>query len=129
MFNEPTLPVALQRLLGDEISPGERLRWVGRPQPQSRLGWLFIPVMLFAVPWTAFSLTWIAGAAGAFGNGGGAPRPERFIFAMVGVPFLLAGAALMVCPFWIRRRILDAAESTLYVVTDRRVIVFNGGYF
>ena len=37
-----------------QLEPGERLLWWGKPDPKRGL-LLTIPVVLFGIPWTAFS--------------------------------------------------------------------------
>lgn len=127
MADSFSLPQTLQDLLRDEIAPEERVRWVTRPQAGSGFCWMMLPPVLFAVPWTLFSLFWMFGAAGGFD--GGPIAQERLLFAAFGIPFVLVGLALLSTPLWIRRQLRKAADNTLYVITDRRAIVFNGGYF
>lgn len=127
MADQFSLPQALQDLLRDEIAPDERVRWVSQPQPRGGLNWVLLPPVLFAIPWTLFSIFWITGAAGIFD--GGFPAKERLVFAAFGIPFVLIGIMLLSTPLWMRRRVRKASENTLYVITDRRAIVFNGGYY
>ena len=128
MLDPYTLSEALQSLLRDEIPQGERVKWVGTPQPRSGFLWITLPLVLFAVFDVAFALFWMAGAAGVF-DGVGPMRAERLIFAAFGIPFLLVGIAMLMSPLLLRRRLQKSAENTLYVVTDRRAVVFNGGYY
>lgn len=128
MHDEFNLPEALQSLLRDEIRPGEPIRWSGQPQAGSGFHWLMLPQVLFAIPWTAFAIFWMVGAAGLFDDIG-PPAKERLIFAAFGIPFVGIGMAMLLSPFWMRRRLKRAAANTLYVVTDRRAVVFNGGYY
>lgn len=128
MLDPYSLPDALQSLLRDEIPQGERVKWVGRPQPSSGFLWITLPLVLFALFDVGFALFWMAGAAGVF-DGVGPMRTERLIFAAFGIPFLLIGVAMLTSPLWLRRRLQKSAENTLYVITDRRAVVFNGGYY
>ncbi len=75
---------------------------------------------LFAIPWTAFSVFWMAGAAGfkipQFKNGAD-------LFPLFGIPFFLIGIGLLSSPLWAYRNSL----KTLYLITDRRAITIDGG--
>ncbi|MEM8932517.1 MAG: hypothetical protein AAGE94_15145 [Acidobacteriota bacterium] len=106
-------------LIERELETGEHLDWVDRPIPRyftARSTSLF----LFAIPWTGFSLFWIAGAAGFempdFSRGAA-------FFPLFGLPFVLVGLAMLGSPLWTRYK----SGRTLYVITDRRAIVFEGG--
>src|SRR5262245_41246448 len=72
------LPTELTSLVDAELAKGERVAWIGRP-----IAWRFalpsIPLVLIAIPFTAFALFWI-GAARGF-PGGGVP-----VFALFGIP-------------------------------------------
>ncbi len=103
MLDPYSLPDALQSLLRDEIPQGERVKWVGRPQPSSGFLWITLPLVLFALFDVGFALFWMAGAAGVF-DGVGPMRTERLIFAPFGIPFLLIGVAMLTSPLWLRRR-------------------------
>ncbi len=101
----------LQSTVQDELESGERIMWLQQPQP-----WVFIraalPAVLFAIPWTAFAVFWMHGAS-AGGTG----------FMLFGLPFVLVGLGMLASPLWGLR----LAKRTVYVVTDRRAIVFVGG--
>jgi hypothetical protein len=127
MLDPYSLPEALQSLLRDEIPQGERVKWVGTPQPSSGFLWITLPLILFAVFDVGFALFWMAMASGIFD--GGPLQNERLIFAAFGIPFLLIGVSMLTSPLWLRRRLQKSAENTLYVITDRRAVVFNGGYY
>lgn len=114
------IPEEHRSFLVRELHSEERLLWVGQPRPGSQL-WTTIPIVLFGIPWTAFALFWVAGASGFrwpdFSKGGFA------FFPLFGVPFVLIGLGMLSSPFWMWRK----AKNTLYVVTNRRVIIFEKG--
>ncbi len=134
MMDIYSLPDSMQRLVQGELAGGESVRWVGQPIPRKSLSWASLFPVLFAIPWTGFSLFWMAAAAGVldgFLDGGAAKPvdPGRIFFALFGVPFVLVGLGMLSAPYWMRRRTRRAAEKTVYVITDRRAIIVNGGYF
>ena len=57
------LPEHLQQRLRAELRPGESVAWAGQPNP-SRYVKSGFAIWLFFVPWTAFSVFWIASASG-----------------------------------------------------------------
>jgi hypothetical protein len=123
MFDvDPTrLPDPLRALVESELQSGERVTWVGQPIPgRAMLGAL--PIVLFAIPWTAFSVFWIAGAAAGTAH---SRDPGVFrMFPLFGLPFVLVGLGLLASPLWVRL----TAKRTAYVITDRRAIVLAGGW-
>src|SRR5262245_61971419 len=108
------LPEPVRALVQTELLPGEGLRWVEQPVPM-RLAFAALPMVLFAIPWTAFALFWMWGAAQGTCEG---PGPMR-LFPLFGLPFVAIGLGLFTSPFWLMRN----ARRTAYVVTDRRAIV------
>lgn len=121
MNGETTIPPRLLAMVERELSPGERVRWMEQPIPR-----FFTPMatgaFLFAIPWTTFAVFWICGAAGFklpdFRQGGFS------LFPLFGVPFVLIGLGMLSSPLWAYRRSLQS----VYVVTDRRAITFEGGW-
>lgn len=114
------VPRELQNMVDRELEPGETVVWMDMPIPRC-----FTPAslgtFLFAIPWTAFAIFWICGASGFripdFSQGGAA------LFPLFGLPFVLVGLAMLSSPLWVRRKSL----RTVYAITDRRAIVFEGG--
>jgi hypothetical protein len=123
------LPENLTRLVNGELDKGERIRWLGQPVPKSGLPKLALLPFFFAIPWTLFALFWIVMASGLLDQGGFQLEPARLVFALFGVPFVLVGLAMMSSPWWMKRRVLKAAQQTVYVITDRRAIIVDGGYY
>jgi hypothetical protein len=109
-----------QEIAAREIQGSERLLWCGRPQPL-RLALSAVPMLVFAVPWTAFSVFWICGAAGFkvpdFRAGGFA------FFPLFGLPFLLIGIAMLLSPLWAWR----TGRRTIYAITDKRLLIIETG--
>jgi len=125
------LPESLRKLARQELAAGESVRWVERPTPDGRFPWASLIPVFFGIPWTAFSVFWTLGAAGVIGPGGFGEGPVsagRLLFALPGVLMILAGVAMLTSPLRAMRRMRRAAENTVYVITDRRAIVFYGGY-
>ena len=112
------LPEPLRALVQAELQPGEGVRWLGQPVP-ARFARAALPAVLFAIPWTAFALFWIWGAAQTTCN---APSLEARLFPLFGIPFVGVGLGLFASPWWALRR----ARGTVYLVTDRRAVVLAG---
>jgi hypothetical protein len=122
-FLNSTLPPELDDRVRGELSQGERLLWVGQPNPRrmARFGWL---ITLFGIPFAGFAVFWTVMASNILGGVGNAPGPFRWlslIFPLFGVPFIIVGLGMLSAPFWIAR----AARRTCYAITDRRAIVFE----
>jgi hypothetical protein len=94
-----------------ELEEGERLLWAGRPPQGLRLRLIDIFAIPFSLVWGGFAITWEVLAI-VFN----AP----FIFALVGLPFVIIGFHLMIGRFFD-----DAREraKTFYGVTDQRAII------
>ena len=107
----------LQALLANEIGKQEKILWVGRPQA-GRLMLAGIIPMLFAIPWTAFAVFWVCGAAGFKWPTWNGPLS---LFPLFGIPFVPIGLGMFSSPYWISR---SAARSG-YVITNNRAICCN----
>ena len=118
MTSISALPQHLQERLRSELKSGESLVWTGQPNPNRYMKTGF-KLWFFFIPWTAFSLFWIAGASGFR-----LPRLDSGwdIFPLFGLPFLLVGLGGLCIPLWIRRK----ARSTLYAITNQRAITIEG---
>jgi hypothetical protein len=103
-----------------QLESGERLLWWGKPDPKRGL-LLTIPVVLFGIPWTAFSIFWMGAASGlVFGDS----RPGWFsLFALFGLPFVLVGLGMLSAPYWAYRK----AQQTIYALTSRRALIIISG--
>lgn len=111
----------LQDVIRRELRPSERSLWSSTPSP-GRLAKKALPLALFAIPWTAFSLFWIAGASGFkmpdFQSGSS-------FFPLFGIPFVLIGLGLLSAPYWAARK----AASSACVITNERAILLETGFF
>ena len=112
------LPQHLQQRLRAELRPGESIVWAGQPIPDRFMKGGFL-LWFFFIPWTAFSLFWIAGASGfklpSFDSGWS-------FFPLFGLPFLLIGLGGLSAPIWLRRKAL----SIIYAITNERAISIEG---
>lgn len=112
-----TLPFKLQTLVQSELRPTERALWTGTPRPW-RMARQSLPIALFAIPWTAFSIFWIAGASGFKMPDFSSPAG---FFPLFGLPFLLIGVGMLSSPWLAARK----ARRTAYVLTTDRAIIFE----
>ena len=114
------LPHDLRGLVENELGQDEALTWIGQPMPRF-FGMRSLSLFLFGIPCTAFALFWIVGAAGFE-----IPDFDEGFdwFPLFGVPFVLIGFGMLSSPIWSRLK----ARKTVYVVTDRRAIMFDGGF-
>lgn len=107
------LPPAVRARLEADLEPGETVLWVAQPGSLRRV-LPTIPAALFAIPWTAFAVFWITGAATATSKAGGPVA----LFPLFGLPFVLVGLGMFASPLiaW------GAAGRACAAVTDRRVL-------
>ncbi len=109
----------LQRLVEQELGRDERVAWTGQPDG-TRMALASIPIVLFAIPWTAFACFWIVAASGfkvpTFEG------PEGW-FPLFGVPFVLVGLGMLSSPYWVIRQ----ARKTIYAVTTKRILTLSPG--
>ncbi|MFY9260691.1 MAG: hypothetical protein WAO71_09310 [Gallionella sp.] len=112
------LPPHLQPRVQAELKFGEALAWVGQPNP-SRMMRVGFAMWFFFIPWTAFSLFWMAGASGFH-----LPTFDSVFsfFPLFGLPFLLVGLGGLGSPFWLYRK----AQFTVYVLTTQRALSIEG---
>jgi hypothetical protein len=103
------LPDELRAVLRRELEAHERIEWLDQPSAVQRARGT-IGAVLFGIPWTAFSLFWMVGAA-----------QGSLAFALFGVPFVAIGLGMLASPVMAAR----AARSSAYVVTNRRVILIE----
>lgn len=97
------------QLLG--VLRGERLLWHGRPDANVRFGRNDVSLIPFTVLWAGFAVFWNVMAWRS-----GAP----VFFRIWGLPFLFAGAYLLVGRFLVKKR---RKQRTEYALTATRAIV------
>ncbi len=116
--NLSVLPAHLQARVKSELRPGEAVAWIGQPNPTRFMRSGFF-LWLFFIPWTAFSLFWIAGASGF-------KFPDFSHawswFPLFGLPFLLIGLGGLSSPLWLYRK----AANIVYIVTNQRAFSLEG---
>jgi hypothetical protein len=124
------LPPALKSFAEREFL-GERMLWAARPDKRIA-SLLSFGIWIFAIPWTAFALFWIAFPISALletyagmniGAPKGTPTLIMWVFAIFGVPFVLVGFGMLLAPFAAIRK----GWRTLYVLTNKRLAVLEGG--
>jgi hypothetical protein len=115
-----TIDYESQQMAQAQLEAGEQLLWHSRPDGR-RFILGSIPIVLFGIPWTAFSLFWMAAASGFLftksGNG------IFSLFALFGVPFVLVGFGMLSSPYWVYRKM----KLTVYALTNRRALIITGG--
>ena len=108
---------SMQLKIKNEVRTKERIIWSDKPRPTS-LARRGIPLAIFGIPWTAFSVFWVFAASGfsfpSFSKGWD-------FFPLFGIPFVLIGFGLLSAPLWMGLR----ANKTAYVLTDKRAIIFR----
>jgi hypothetical protein len=120
--NNLQIPKEVRQKIDRELQPGESIRLVEQPVAQMFTS-ASLPVLFFAIPWTSFSIFWICGASGFkvpdFSRG---IQPEH-LFPLFGIPFVLIGLGMLSSPFWA----WQAARKTVYLITNKRVILIQSG--
>ncbi|WP_148714470.1 hypothetical protein [Chitinolyticbacter meiyuanensis] len=118
MSGVSTLPASLQKRLHAELKPGEIVVWAGQPIPSHFMRSGF-GLWLFFIPWTAFSVFWMAGASGFtlpdFSHGWS-------FFPLFGLPFLLIGLGGLGTPYFLWRK----AKHIVYATTSLRALILQG---
>ena len=115
----------LRELVNAELMDGETIQWMDQPVPVF-FSAAAIGIVLFAIPWTAFSIFWMCGAAGVFDINNAkfefnALDPGRLMLAAFGIPFLLIGLGMLSVPLRMRR----SMKQTVYVITDQRAMIIG----
>jgi hypothetical protein len=105
------LDAELRAEVAAELDPDERLFWVGRPDAR-RMALQAAPALIFAIPWTLFSLDFLRGRDWDFDS-----------FTLMPALFALFGVFMCCTP----GVIYFQALRTTYAVTDRRVLILVRG--
>ena len=116
-----TVPSSFQSMVESEMQSGERIVWMDQPigARLARSAW---PIVLFGLPWTAFAVFWMWGATWGTSQTESA-GPFKF-FPLFGLPFVLIGVGMLSSPYWLLR----GAKRSVYVLTDRRAILFRANW-
>ena len=114
-----TVDHQIYQQVSQELQQGEKIEWVGQPHPGRYAGGS-VKIVLFAIPWTAFALFWMAAAAGF--------RIPDFrdgfdFFPLFGLPFLIIGIGMFLKPL----REYFKAHRIVYAITNRRAIILQFG--
>jgi Bacterial PH domain len=108
-----------------ELQSGETLYWTGTANP-ARAALAALPAALFGIPFAGFALFWITQAdhaSSAMSHTQNAFAKGFSVFPLFGVPFLLVGLGVTLTPLWA----FLTGRSTVYAVTNQRVMVISGG--
>jgi hypothetical protein len=109
-----------------ELQSGESLYWTGTADP-ARAAISALPASIFGIPFAGFSLFWISQAYHATNTMSKSSHnafTDGFrVFPLFGAPFLLVGLGVILAPLWAFLK----AGSTVYAVTNQRVMIITGG--
>ena len=108
----------LQQLVRSELNPEEKVLWSGHPDAK-RAAIAMLPIYLFAIPWTAFSLSFMVRWHSRSGFDSGLDIGS-LIFQS---PFILIGVGILCSPLWVYAK----SQRTVYAITDKRVLIIEGG--
>ncbi len=135
MITQTPLPYETERLLNSELASGETVLWAGQPRPRLWTGQT-IAAILFGIPWTAFSVSWVV-LAGSMGSSVGTTSPGYhgptapnsfslifWIFPLFGLPFVLIGLGMLSLPYWTWRK----AKKSIYAVTGKRGLILEANW-
>ncbi len=106
--------------LEDQLRPGESILWHSIQHP--RLIGSNLPVLLFAIPWTAFALFW-TGMAWTITRSAPGDDPIATFFPLFGLPFILVGVGMLSLPML---RYLSAKRTMFAVTTERLIRLYKG---
>jgi len=109
---------ALQNLVNSEMESGEKLQWSGQPEP-TRIAKGALPMLLFAIPWTAFACFWVTMAS--IGVSHSPQVGPMMIFPLFGLPFILVGLGMLSSPLIVYRQ----AKRTVYAITNKRALMLK----
>jgi hypothetical protein len=96
------------------LRQGERLLWVGQPDPKVRFTGADAFIVPFSILWGGFAVVWEIMAI---------TRTQSPLFVIWGIPFVLVGLYFIFGRFIVKKR---RKVATAYGLTDRRAIVCTG---
>jgi len=109
------MPHDIRDAVESERESGERLLWVGLPDPKRavKAEW---GMFAFGIPWTIFALFWELMAIGITLKSG-----FGILFLLFGLPFIGIGFAMLSAPFRAQQNI----KRMIYAITDRRIMIIE----
>jgi hypothetical protein len=144
-FRLKSLPDSLRKCVRKELAEGEEVQWAGQPR-SGRFALRALPIALVGIFFTGFALFWVASALemqerraefdrqwnAQRDRMGGAPSSPSTttgfsvedVFPLLGIPFVVVGLGMACSPLWM----IHKARTTAYLVTNRRAIIFDGGW-
>ena len=118
-----------QQRVREELDPEEQVLWMGGPDPEKTAGRplstpavrVGLVALIVEIIWLVLTLQFI-----------GPPQPGDPLTLFILVPALLPVIAFVVLAAWMPggltgRRLPHRASHTLYLVTNRRVVILEGG--
>lgn len=102
-----------------ELLQGERILWIGQPDPSVRFAKADAFLIPFSILWGGFALFWEGAALTAVGA---SKDPAALIFPLFGIPFVVIGLYFIFGRFWYKAK---KKKRTYYAVTDKRVLVLS----
>jgi hypothetical protein len=134
MLSGQQIPAKLRRKIDRELEPGEFINWVEQPLPRFFTG-QSLGTFLMGIQFTAFTIFLMYVAVGddflvlreEIKSGQGIKFEHLFVifFALFGVVMLLNGFWMLASPLrqWLK------AFRTVYLITDKRAISIESGWF
>jgi hypothetical protein len=133
MLSNLKISKKLRRKINSELQPGESIRWVEQPIPRFfttasttyfLFGIFWLTCIFFGVPWTNFAPFWRWGPSGFESSKLREGLEPHDLLPLASIPFVLAGFVTLLNPLWVWQK----ARSRVYLVTDKRAIVIQGGW-
>ena len=120
-------PNEAQQRAQSELQSGESLYWTGTADPV-RASLSALPAAIFGIPFAGFALFWVTQAYHATSMMSKSDHNNSFVsgfrvFPLFGLPFLFVGLGIVLAPLWAFLK----SGSTVYAVTNQRVMVITGG--
>lgn len=141
---ESGIPHPLMEMVENELDRDEKIEWIDQPVPRFITKGT-IPLLLIGTVWTVFTLFFVGlvvvlplnegksdnqkqaardenpEKAPKSPGGESSPFPGKAFAFLICTPHLLIGFGILSVPWWMRR----SMRKTVYVITDRRAIIFE----
>jgi len=88
----------VQALIERELAPNERVTWSDQPLP-GRMAMNSVPMVIFGIPWTLFSMFWVAMAFAGTMKEVQSGQWLALAFPLFGVQFILIGFGMLSAPY------------------------------